>query len=95
MDKGNSIDTSRRFIGTPHKYLGRDRDGYHHHVDKSRGLVYRFDDHGDIERVTDLFEDPNPEMHHLDSYIEFVAEGCGWEDRRNITAEAIFEGFRS
>ena len=90
----NSIDTNRRFIGTQHKYLGRDRDGYHHHADESRGLVYRFDDEGQIERVTDLFEHPNPEMRHLDSYIDFVAEGRGWEDRRIIKAEAIFAGFR-
>ena len=87
-------ETSRRFIGTAHKYLGRDRDGYHHHADESRGLVYRFDEKGRIERVTDLFEHPNPEMRHLDSYIEFVAEGCGWEDRRIIKAETIFGGFR-
>ena len=25
-------------------FLGRDCDGYHHYADKSRGLVYRFDD---------------------------------------------------
>jgi hypothetical protein len=59
-----------------HVYLGRDREGYRHHLDRDANTVTRFDDDGRIERVTPLGDA------HLDDYLRFVAEEVGWKTRK-------------
>ena len=59
-----------------HVYLGRDAEGFRHHLDRAANTVTRFSDTGEIERVTDLGDD------HLDDYLAFVAEDVGWRVRK-------------
>lgn len=59
-----------------HVYLGCDREGYRHHLDRDANTVTRFDDAGTVERRTDLGDT------HLDDYLAFVAGGVGWRVRK-------------
>ena len=59
-----------------HVYLGRDREGYRHHLDRDANTVTRFNDTGQIERCTHLGG------HHLDDYLRFIAEEVGWQVRK-------------
>jgi hypothetical protein len=61
-----------------HVYLGRDREGYHHHLDRDAEAVTRFDDDGQIERRTDIADAD------LDEYLAFVADEVAWDDRRQL-----------
>lgn len=78
--------TDRSLIATTHKYLGVDAEGFHHHANEPRGLVYRIGAAGEIERVTELAG------RHLDTYIEFVAAQVGWADRQMIKAKTLLGG---
>jgi hypothetical protein len=62
-----------------HVYLGRDTEGYRHHLDRGAGRVTRFDDAGAIERTT-LLDDAEA----LDDYLAFVADEIGWHVRHQI-----------
>lgn len=56
-----------------HGYLGRDCAGFDHHVDRARGVVFRFDSDGRFERMTDLGG------HSLNTYKEWVDARVGWQ----------------
>ena len=60
---------------TRHAYLGRDREEFHHHLDRSREYVIRFDDAGDVERVTDL------DGRSAIAYRVWVEDQIGWTTR--------------
>jgi hypothetical protein len=75
-DSGTTDATTR--LLADHVYLGRDCEGYHHHLDRAADTVTRFDDAGRIERRTDLGDRP------LDHYLLFVADEIGWDDRRQL-----------
>lgn len=66
-----------------HVYLGRDREGYAHHLDRDANTVTRFDG-ADIERVTPLGDA------HLDDYLRFVAEEVGWQTRKQAATWDVF-----
>lgn len=61
-----------------HVYLGRDREGYRHHLDRATATVTRFDDARRIERRTDIADAD------LDEYLAFVADGVGWDARHQL-----------
>jgi len=61
-----------------HVYLGTDREGFRHHLDRERDAVLRVADDGTIERVIDLGDDDND----LDDYLAFVADHVGWRVRK-------------
>lgn len=72
----NCTDYTSRLL-PKHVYLGRDCEGYRHHLDRDAGMVTRFDDDGRIERRTSLDDD-------LGDYLAFVADGVGWDARYQI-----------
>jgi hypothetical protein len=72
-----TIDATTRLL-PQHVYLGRDTEGFRHHLDREANTVTRFDDDGTIERVTGLGDD------HLDDYLAFVAKHVGWRARYQI-----------
>lgn len=67
-----------------HVYLGRDTEGFRHHLNREANTVTRFDDTGEIERVTDLGG------RHLDDYLAFVAEHVGWRVRKQAATWDFF-----
>lgn len=67
-----------------HVYLGRDREGYRHHLDRNTNTVTRFNDTGQIERRTHLGN------RHLDDYLLFIAEGVGWRVRKQAATWDFF-----
>jgi len=67
-----------------HVFLGRDREEYNHHLDRETNVVTRFDDAGEIERRTELGDDP------LDDYLAFVAEKVGWKTRKQAATWDFF-----
>jgi len=73
---GTTDATTRLLAG--HVYLGRDREGYHHHLNRATATVTRFDDSGQIERRTDIGHAD------LDEYLAFVADEIAWDDRRQL-----------
>jgi hypothetical protein len=77
QESAGTTDATSRCL-PQHVYLGRDREGYHHHLDRAADAVYRFGEAGTIERRTDL------DGEHLDEYLAFVADGVGWDDRRQL-----------
>jgi|GEM_PF-7122174 len=70
-----TIDATTRLL-PQHVYLGRDTEGFRHHLDREANIVTRFSDTGEIERRTDLGDD------HLDDYLAFVADHVGWAVRK-------------
>jgi len=77
QESAGTTDATTRLLAD-HVYLGRDREGYHHHLDRSTETVTRFDGTGTIERRTDIVDAD------LDEYLAFVADGVGWRDRRQL-----------
>ena len=72
-----------------HAYLGVDREGYHHHVDRDARLVYRFDATGAVERTTPL---RTPNDTDLERYIhDHVATDVGWAERSYVTTRDLWE----
>jgi len=67
-----------------HVYLGRDTQGFRHHLDRDANTVTRFDDTGRIERITRLGD------RHLDDYLAFVAESVGWRVRKQAATWDFF-----
>ncbi|WP_251342408.1 hypothetical protein [Haloplanus halophilus] len=67
-----------------HVYLGRDREGYVHHLDRDANAVHRVEDAGERERVTPLGDA------HLDDYLAFVADEIGWTDRKQAATWDFF-----
>jgi hypothetical protein len=79
----DTTDATTRLL-PDHVHLGRDREGYRHHLDRAADAVYRFDETGAIERCTDL------DGRHLDEYLAFVADGVGWDARRQLATWDIW-----
>jgi hypothetical protein len=76
-----------------HVLLGRDAEGYVHHLDRQTATVHRIHPTtGARERRTDLTARPERPPRALEVYIRFVAEGTGWADRRKYTAADLFGG---
>ena len=69
-----------------HKPLGIDAEGYVHHYDPFRQQVWRFDFHGEIERITDLG------AYTVSTYVGFVGAEIGWTDRWLIPSYELFGG---
>jgi len=67
-----------------HVYLGRDTEGFRHHLDREANTVTRFDDTGTVERRTDLTD------RHLDDYLAFVAEEIAWAVRKQAASWDFF-----
>lgn len=66
-----------------HVYLGRDTEGYVHHLDRDQNVVHRFEG-GTRERVTPLGDA------HLDDYLAFVADDLGWHERKQAATWDFF-----
>lgn len=81
-DKASATDCTDPFLAD-HVYLGRDREGFVHHLDREANVVYRFDDDG-MERVSPLGEK------HLDDYLAFVADQIGWAVRKQAATWDFF-----
>ncbi|WP_147302068.1 hypothetical protein [Haloferax sp. Atlit-4N] len=69
-----------------HKPIGIDTEGYFHHYDPFKRQVWRFDAHGDIERITPLKD------YSVGTYVGFVDSQIGWDNRVLITAHELFGG---
>lgn len=89
VGSGRSDDTHSTYIGSPHKPIGRDAQGYVHHADEKRGFVYQIRD-GDVKGKVNINEHPDPQMRHLDSYVDYVAQNRGWADRVLIKTSEVF-----
>jgi hypothetical protein len=74
-----------------HERLGRDREGYTHHLDRDARRVYRFDDTGTLDQIADLdILDADLLGDAIETYIhEYVAAQVGWEDR-TLTNRDLF-----
>lgn len=77
---------------TTHVYLGRDAEGYHHHLDRSTATVHRVAADGTRERTVDLLARERDETAAgaLEAYLAFVARSVAWDDRRKYTARDLF-----
>lgn len=74
-----------------HVNLGTDAEGMIHHLDRATATVHRIDPAtGRRERRTDLTARNEPAPAALETYIAFVAEGVGWDDRRKYVAADFF-----
>jgi hypothetical protein len=74
--KGSGTTDATTRLLPQHVYLGRDREGYRHHLDRDANTVTRFDGAGTIERRVPLADK------HLDTYLAFVADEVGWSVRK-------------
>lgn len=70
--------------------LGTDAEGYHHVLDRSAGVVVRFDDRC-VECVTDLTTTPKQPDQRLCDYWEFIAEDVGWDTLRFVPLLQVFD----
>ncbi|WP_158237400.1 hypothetical protein [Halegenticoccus soli] len=43
--------------------------------------------------MTDIFEHLNPEMRHLDSYLESAEQVVGWDEQWMLPTSVIFDGW--
>ncbi len=82
-------DTHRRFIGTPHKPIGIDTEGYVHHANEQAGIVYQIKD-GRVQGRVDIFEHPDPQKRNLDAYVDYVVEKRGFETRWLVKVSEVF-----
>jgi hypothetical protein len=78
-----------------HCYLGRDREGYAHHLDRQGAVIHRVDAAtGGRERRVELAARDEPVLDAVGSYLAFVADGVGWLDRRYYREPAPLAGGR-
>jgi hypothetical protein len=77
---------------TTHVYLGRDRDGRDHHLDRATASVHIIAD-GRRVRRPDLTSLDVAAPRALEKYIDAVATGPGWDDRRKYVGADLFGGF--
>jgi hypothetical protein len=77
---------------TTHVYLGRDRDGRDHHLDRATASVHIIAD-GRRVRRPDLTSLDVPAPAALEEYIDAVATGPGWDDRRKYVGADLFGSF--
>lgn len=75
-----------------HVDLGDDAAGYVHHLDRHTATVHRIAPDGTRERRTDLTARTERAPDALETYVEFVAEGVGWAERRKLVAADVFGG---
>jgi len=83
QETAGTTDATTRLL-PQHVYLGRDAEGYRHHLDREAGVIYRFDDSGTVERITSL------DGRHLDDYLAFVAEEIAWAGRKQAATWDVF-----
>lgn len=86
QESAATTDATSRLLAQ-HVYLGRDSEGYHHHLDRAAERVTRFDADGTVERRTDITGAGDTE---LDRYLRFVAAEVGWADRRQLAVSDVF-----
>jgi hypothetical protein len=77
---------------TTHVYLGRDRDGRDHHLDRATASVHIIAD-GRRVRRPDLTSLDVAAPRALEEYIDAVATGPGWDDRRKYVGADLFGSF--
>jgi hypothetical protein len=79
---------------TTHVYLGRDRTGRDHHLDRATASVHWIDpDTGARVRRPDLTSLDVPAPRAPEHYIEAVATEIGWDDHRKYVGADLFGGF--
>jgi hypothetical protein len=78
-----------------HVYLGRDRNGFDHHLDRATASVHRFDTAGVRERRVDLTERDEPAPKALEVYLYWIAHHIGWESRHKMVGADVFGGFEA
>lgn len=82
-------------ILSDHCYLGRDREGFQHHLDRRSAAIHRVDpESGERERRVELAARDEPVLDAVGSYLSFVADGVGWDDRRYYREPAGVAGGR-
>ena len=81
--------TQSRYIGSPHKPIGRDAQGYVHHIDEKRGIVYQIKD-GRVKGRVNIKAHPDPQMRHADHYVDYVNSERGWETRWLVKTSEVF-----
>jgi len=73
-------------------YLGIDRQSLHHVANQQARILYRIDgDAGAVDCRTEYSDLPEP---RVDCYLDAVAAGVGWDDRRVLKSERLWAGFR-
>jgi hypothetical protein len=89
-DSGAPFDTDL----TTHVYLGRDQDGVDHHLDRATASVHWIDpETGARVRRPDLTSLDVRAPAALEEYIDAVATGPGWDDRRKYVGADLFGSF--
>jgi hypothetical protein len=73
-----------------HVYLGRDRHGYDHHLDRATATVHRIATDGVRERRTDLTSRDEAAPRALEVYLRWIASSIGWDDRRKYVGADLF-----
>jgi hypothetical protein len=76
---------------TQHVDLGDDREGNVHHLDRETGAVHAIAADGSRVRRTDLTSyQHGPAPVALEAYIQVIADGVGWDDRRKYVGADLF-----
>jgi hypothetical protein len=73
-----------------HTVIGRDQEGYRHHLDRESGKVHRMTISGTRERVVDLTTRDAPAAVSLELYVDFVGQAVGWDSRQQLVGTDVW-----